>query len=151
LLNKTRKRRKKLKMTTNCEFCGNKLNEEHACETCNCRLEERMNFSGYHFDFVEKVIRRRRFKTLPFPTREKRCENCTFNLKIVKKYVNRKTGNPCNNLPGFEYQSCRLAPLGYDYDTRSVFYLPVKNTSQCKRFKKRRKEKCNTEERVIVL
>ncbi len=108
------------------------------CETCNIQFEDRMNFSGYLFHFMNDIIKQRRFKTLPCPTRENLCKNCTFKVRIVEKHFDRKTREPCKNLSDNEYEACYLIPFGYCYDTRSVMFMRVKPTSWCKRFKKRK-------------
>jgi len=137
-----------------CDFCGNEMdwNEDHefACKTCNVELEDRMNFSGYNFHFMNDVTKRRRFKTLPYPTRDDLCENCAFKVQVTDKHFDHKTRKPCKNLEDFEYDVCWLLPIGYCHDTRSVMFMFVKKTSRCKRFKKR-KGKARTQEVMIVL
>lgn len=137
-------------MAIDCKFCGSRLDENFTCKICNYKLEERICFTGYHFYFMKDVLRDRNFKTLPFPTRKERCENCVFKLKIIDKHISRKTGKICDKLHNFEYEVCYLAPMGYCYDTNSILYLLIKNSSTCNKFKKR-KAKYNTKERIIKI
>lgn len=129
-----------------CQFCGSDLVDNFfeyhdrsppvTCEKCNYYYEDRMNFSGYTFHFTREVAKRRHFKTLPFPTRENRCEHCAFCVRCTEKHVDRKTGQPCENLSDFEYMECWLLPDGYDLDFNRTMFMNVTPTSTCTRFKK---------------
>lgn len=85
-----------------------------------------MNFNGVHFEFVGKDIARRKYKELPFPTKENRCELCTFALPCVDTNGSLVRPN----------RTCKLLVIGFDYDLNEPMFAWVKITGTCTRFKR---------------
>lgn len=110
-----------------CEYCGGEIDEDYRCPRCGYRIEDRINFSGVHFEFARDEIKRRKYKELPFPTHENRCEKCWFAIPCIS--------GGGGILP--DLLSCKLAVIGFNHDISDPMYLPVRFTGTCTRFRER--------------